>query len=404
MDSANFYSNLTPFADFAEVTNREKFRALPEDWLIVIADISNSTDAVSKGALKAVNIVGVAVITAIRNLATPIEIPYMFGGDGANLCIPPRIRDKTQQALVATRHLAQQRFGLNLRIGLVSVQEIRAAKYDVRVAKHRLSEFYFQAAFAGGGMEYAETMLKKVGIEQLGMVDNIPPHEADYDGLECRWDQVPSKHGETIALIVKAIGDSPAQTGKIYDLVIQQLASIYGQDEKCRPVHAGGLRLSFNSQKLSHEIRIRNTDLSPDNQRKHLYRLRGKNLLGWFLMLFRLRTGEIRWGRYQRDLISNTDFKKFDGTLRQVISGTPGQRHQLVSFLQGLYQQGKCVFGIHVSDAALITCMIDSRAGEHYHFVDSVGGGYTSAAEAMKRQLEARSAIAITTRSEATTP
>ncbi|MCH7817319.1 MAG: DUF3095 family protein, partial [Proteobacteria bacterium] len=79
-------------------------------------------------------------------------------------------------------------------------------------------------------------------------------------------------------------------------------------------------------------------------------------------------------------------------------------RHQLVSFLQGLYQQGKCVFGIHVSDAALITCMIDSRAGEHYHFVDSAGGGYTSAAEAMKRQLEARSAIAITTRSEATTP
>lgn len=43
----------------------------------------------------------------------------------------------------------------------------------------------------------------------------------------------------------------------------------------------------------------------------------------------------------------------------------------------------------HVSDAPLITCMIETRAGEHYHFADASGGGYTMAAEAMKRQLQA---------------
>lgn len=72
MDSAKFYSNLTSFADFDEVTNQEKFRTLPNDWLIVVADISNSTDAVSAGELKAANIIGVSVITAIRNAAALI--------------------------------------------------------------------------------------------------------------------------------------------------------------------------------------------------------------------------------------------------------------------------------------------------------------------------------------------
>ena len=104
-------------------------------------------------------------------------------------------------------------------------------------------------------------------------------------------------------------------------------------------------------------------------------------------MALRLKIGGIAWSNYKSDLVTNTDFKKFDDTLRQVISGNAEQRQQLIEFLQGLYQQGKCVFGIHVSDAALITCIIDNRAGQHYHFGDSAGGGYTSAAAAMKQQL-----------------
>jgi hypothetical protein len=52
-----------------------------------------------------------------------------------------------------------------------------------------------------------------------------------------------------------------------------------------------------------------------------------------------------------------------------------------------MHNAGKCHYGIHVSNAALVTCIIDNRAGEHYHFVDGADGGYTLAAEAMKEQM-----------------
>ena len=51
MDSANFYSDLSSFSDFVEVTDQDKFCTLPDDWVIVMADISNSTDGVNAGEM-----------------------------------------------------------------------------------------------------------------------------------------------------------------------------------------------------------------------------------------------------------------------------------------------------------------------------------------------------------------
>ena len=88
MESADFYSNLKPFSDFADVTDPDKFWILPEDWSVVVTDITNSSDAVNRGEMKAVNIIGVSVITSIRNAVAPIDIPYIFGGDGGQSLRP----------------------------------------------------------------------------------------------------------------------------------------------------------------------------------------------------------------------------------------------------------------------------------------------------------------------------
>ncbi len=93
-------------------------------------------------------------------------------------------------------------------------------------------------------------------------------------------------------------------------------------------------------------------------------------------------------GAYKSELISNTDFKKFDGVLRQVISGTKNQREELAAYLKEKYTNKECVYGIHVSNSALMTCMIDNRLGEHFHFVDAADGGYAIAALQMKEQIK----------------
>ncbi|MGY8815587.1 MAG: DUF3095 family protein, partial [Gammaproteobacteria bacterium] len=91
---------------------------------------------------------------------------------------------------------------------------------------------------------------------------------------------------------------------------------------------------------------------------------------------------------YKNDIITNTDFKKFDGTLRIVISGNSEQRLHLEEYLKYQLNNNKCVYGIHYSDSAYITCLINNRSGNHYHFVDGSGGGYALAALQMKKQLQ----------------
>ncbi len=40
------------------------------------------------------------------------------------------------------------------------------------------------------------------------------------------------------------------------------------------------------------------------------------------------------WGKYKDTLVTNTDFRKFDGNLRMVISGNAVQRDSLEQFLK----------------------------------------------------------------------
>lgn len=73
--------------------------------------------------------------------------------------------------------------------------------------------------------------------------------------------------------------------------------------------------------------------------------------------------------------------------LRIVISGTTQQRKQLQDYLDQKYRQQELAYGMHLSDAAMITCMVFKYHREHVHFVDGKGGGYVSASKGLKARL-----------------
>ena len=95
------------------------------------------------------------------------------------------------------------------------------------------------------------------------------------------------------------------------------------------------------------------------------------------------------WGSYKSRLVENTDYRKFDETLRMVLSGTEAQRQELSAYLEAKYQAGRLVYGIHPSSSAIITCVVFNYDTEHIHFLDGSNGGYAIAAQAMKKQLKA---------------
>lgn len=390
--SDQFYSRLPVQEAFGDVANLSRFTAMPDDWCVVVADVMSSTEAIRKGEYKAVNITGVSVITSVLNAARPLEIPYIFGGDGAVLCIPERLAEEVRKVLLATRFMAQQQFGLNLRIGIVPVTEIYQAGYKLMIIRHRVSDHFIQAAFAGGGVEYAESIIKDDSINTPFRLDKSIDHqEADYSGLECRWDNVPSKHGETIALIVKAVATSIEKEAEIYSVIIARIHEIYGDDELSRPVYKEGLRTTMKNRLLKFELKARTCTRGKVACFLYWITLRLQILLGRFLMKFGLTTGATDWNAYKDDLIRNTDFRKFDGILREVLSGTSEQRRILVDFLDEYVSKGECIYGIHVSDAAMITCLILNRSGDHYHFIDAADGGYALAAITMKEHFKTQS-------------
>lgn len=188
------------------------------------SDVKNSTQAIQNGRYKDVNLVGASVIIALLNSAGKIDIPFVFGGDGASILLPPSLLESAKAGLLAAGKMAKSKFGLDLRLGLVPVQTIIEANYQISVAKLRLSESYKQAMFTGGGLAYAERLLKEPATSHLyNLADEDITPQADFKGLECRWQPILSPYGETISLIVLATTSTIEGDNQIYGDVLTML-------------------------------------------------------------------------------------------------------------------------------------------------------------------------------------
>lgn len=301
-------------------------------------------------------------------------------------CVPDNVLAVVRDALVATQTMSQMQFGLKLRIGIVPISAIRKAGYDVLVGKIQVSKHNMQAAFAG--LEYAENLIKDDSRDTEFRIESTDEVEADYSGLECRWENVPSQHGEIISLIVKAKADNQEQEYRIYTEVINKISRIYGDELCSRPVYPEAMKTTFNGNLLKYEVKAHTYGKNIIHTFLYSIKLRIQVLPGRFFMAYKIKTGDINWGQYKKETVSNADYRKFDGVLREVLSGNAKQREELNEYLEARHQKGECFYGIHVSDSALITCMINNRTDDHFHFIDGADGGYAMAATMMKQQLK----------------
>jgi Protein of unknown function (DUF3095) len=384
----DFYHDLPLIAAFAESTITKNHVDLPPDWWVVIADVEGSTKAIEQGAYKKVNTVGVACIAAVVNVDLSVEIPFVFGGDGATFAVPDSLRERVEIALRGAQQLAQQSFGLGLRVGLVQVADLNAADFWVKVGKFKLSPHVTQAVFSGRGWEEAERRLKTPDAAGVVRVhENQGLAEASFEGFECRWQGVPSFNDHKLALLVGAISQSAETNLDTYQRVLQQIQTIYGDVLQYHPLQAQALNLTFNPKLLAHEWRVRTSQFSVIKRLKYLGKMLFQNFVGKILFARNMDTEATQWTKYRDELVDNSDFRKFDGMLRMVIDGTDNQASQLELFLQAENRQGHLVFGMHKSKQALVTCIVRSFTGNHMHFVDGSDGGYALAARGLKAQL-----------------
>jgi len=373
----DFWKNLPHFDDFDQSLRCDHYTAFDDTWYLFIADIQGSTQAIQKGKYKDVNLIGALCIISVLNACKGIEIPFVFGGDGASLLVPSSYISKAKDALLATKLRSLEHFNMTLRVGAIGVKELYEKGISLNVAKHRVSKDFYQALFQGGGMAQADTLIKQDPTYCFNMPEH--PLEADFTGLECRWQDVFSQKDETISLLIYA------QDNETYQEALHFINAHLGTYEHRQPVQTSALKLSFSLPQLLHEAKAKEKGLK---RISFLCKIFFINILGAILMRFNIRTEHIQWGEYKKQITLTTDCEKFDDMLRMICAVKKEDRIALENYLQTAHQNKKLCYGMHVSNRALMTCLVFDRMGPQVHFVDAADGGYAMAAVGLKQQLK----------------
>lgn len=382
--SDTFYKDIPGFHSFVALANPAHFVPAPADWHVVVCDVVNSTKAIQQGRYKEVNLVGAAAIKSVLNVCEGVDCPYAFGGDGATMLIPARLVGVVKTTLEAVQHKVMQMLGLDLRAGCVPLAALYREGTELSVGRFYLSEQMSQGVFHGTALGLAETWLKKGGGDMLRCTASNM-HDANLEGLECRWEPIPNRNGMILSLIVKVLPTQLHRALSIHATILQEIGLIY--PDEALPVMPNNTRLSFSPKRLWAEARLRggNTRLS-----RFLYLLRVLvlNAIGQFSFTTGVKPLGFDGKTYLSEMAANSDSRKFDECLRMVLDSTPAQRDRLEALLGQHHRAGEIVYGIHTSSEALMTCLVFSLTGHHVHFVDGGDGGYALAALQLKRQLQ----------------
>ncbi|MDV7394030.1 DUF3095 family protein, partial [Arthrospira platensis SPKY1] len=101
--------------------------------------------------------------------------------------------------------------------------------------------------FSGRGWEEAERWVKAgdvVGVLYLNADDD--PAEADFSGFECRWQNVPARHGVKLSLIVLGCSPDPAINQHTIAQTLEAVGRFVGQESASHPLDLQGLQVSFS--------------------------------------------------------------------------------------------------------------------------------------------------------------
>lgn len=379
MDISNFYNDLKPFKKLSSFVESKYFVAAPEDWLILITDVVGSTKAIESGRYKEVNALNAAVVSGILNIQKDLKraIPFVFGGDGVTILIPQALRQQAVAVLQRARVIAKN-YNLQNRSAIVPIKEIYTLGEKIEVGKLFISSRYQQAIFRGRGLDTAESLIKKTSKYEVDMNDLVDPRALNATGFTCRWQPIAAKQGAVLSLIVRSRKDE-----SIFLEVLKKIENIFGPESLHHPLTEENLKLSLKIADLSLEGMI--TGKGAFDGFIKTARILVENILGILKVSKNVRQNV---ANKVRNNVMNSDFKKFDGSLKMVVAGSNEQIKTFENYLDSLYKSGQIFYGTHKSDSSLITCLVFSDAEFEVHFVDGSDGGYAYAARGLKKQLK----------------
>ncbi|MGB8398370.1 DUF3095 domain-containing protein [Bradyrhizobium sp.] len=371
-----FYGGIPVFRGFGSLMDPALYAPLPDDWTVGVADIVESTKAIAAQRYKAVNMAGAAVIAAVTNALEGREFPFVFGGDGASFAVSAGDLGRAREALAATATWVGEDLDLVMRVALVPVTAVRAQGLDIRLARFGPSPNLSYAMFSGGGLGWAEAAMKRGEFAVPAAPSGTLP---DLTGLSCRFEEIPSARGLILsALVVPAQGADP----RAFRTVIEDVIDLVEQSPDAgRPVPSGGPPLKWPPSGNEYEVRA----MRGGSRFKRRALVLATTLFAYVVMRFGISVGGFVPNTYVRQVVENSDFRKYDDGLRMILDCTPELARALTQRLARAASDGIVRYGLHRQDAAMMTCFtLSALRSDHMHFIDGARGGYASAATALK--------------------
>lgn len=393
-DANSFYTDLPVAADFSAALASEAYRPVPREWILAMTDVVNSTVAIEEGRYKDVTIAGAVGTIAVANLTGDLDFPFLFGGDGMTYLLPGSYREGVLDVLADTIRTVRELSGLELRAGVIAISELYHLGTEVRVGKVRVSPKYVQAMLTGSGLDLADRLLKGRAEGAITFAEESrlegATRRADYRGFSCRWLDIPSSRGETVSLIIRpassdqeeALGQMRSASALLREIIEDEAAahplsvelqSVAGS--QARGVQAEAAYRSRRTRGLRYRFRLL------------LIRIQLAAVALAVRLNIPLRGMGKQLNRIPQDNIENADVRKFDGTIKMTLALSAEQRAGLLAALDGLEAKGDILYGAHISDRAIMTCLIHTNRDDEVHFVDAADGGYALAARRMKDKL-----------------
>ena len=386
MSSKLFFSNLpathTPLSDL--LGRAQEFAPVPDDWYLIMTDIERSSSHFAADHYQEINLVAVSSISIVLNIskAYGVFLPFVYGGDGATLIVPPIMVEECRHRLATLQANAQKRFGMTLRVSAIPVRDVHSAGFLIRVAKILVSSHYHQAVFLGDGLRYAEALMKQE--TKYALAPDTEQWPIDLTGLECKWNALYPPRGleEIVCLIV--VPNNAADAPQVFGEVLYQLDDIYGSFIDRHPIRPDTLSPTTHWKTIWHASHLRHGRARFTYIFQHLIMGLGVEIQTLFHRIRRL----VHKKSDMRDLTTSSDTLKIDNTLKTIFAGSTASRARLVQWLKTEEAHGKLTYGMSVTDSAVMTCYIQESQKTHIRFIDGFGGGYTRAAIALKQKLK----------------
>lgn len=386
VNTNNFYKDLPVIKEDLEdaLTNESAFKSVPNNWSIIVTDIANSTEEFNKGKYQEMNIVSASSVILALNVADKygIDIPFIYGGDGASIIVPKKILSEVLESLATLRNNAKYNFQLSLRVGSISIENLKQYGYRLKLAKIKVVEDYTQAIFLGLGLAEAEKIIKRDKRYQTKKEGENK--KLNLSGLQCRWNEIaPPTHKKDILVIIALPLKKKTQT-VTYRKILGDIEMIYGSFKRRHPISKNEISHSSDFKTLSKASKIKFGKLN--------IFYTGFQMVKSFLSKVYIRSNiklpiEIHEDYIPGDIATATDTLKIDGALKTIVAGNVRQREELLRKLEKREKRGEIIFGHFGTSSTTITCYVHKREKEYINFIDGTGGGYVRAAGELKEKI-----------------